>query len=70
MYDVMGAMRGCRAVKFYSCNNLLSSVHIILIILRYVRLNIKVKNYYFYFIFKISIMIHAPLSNRVWRGAI
>src|SRR6218665_1775067 len=35
MHNVMGALRGCRAVKFDSCNNLLSSVHIILeIILR------------------------------------
>src|SRR6218665_1030804 len=25
--DTMGALRGCRAVKFDSCNNLLSSVH-------------------------------------------
>jgi len=40
MYNVMGAVRGCRAVKFDSCYNLLSSVHTILvIILRSVRLN-------------------------------
>jgi len=26
-YNVIGALRGCRAVKFDSCNNLLSSVH-------------------------------------------
>jgi len=44
MYNVMGALRGCRVVNFDSCNNLLSSVHTILvIILRYVRLNIKTK---------------------------
>ena len=27
MYNVMAALRGCLAVKFNSCNNLLSSVH-------------------------------------------
>src|SRR6218665_4204582 len=44
MYNVMGAMRSCREVKFDSCNNLLSSVHTILvIIMRYARLNIKTK---------------------------
>ena len=44
MYSVMGAVRDCRAVKFDSCDNLLSSVHtILLIILWYVRLNIKTK---------------------------
>ena len=41
---MMGNVRGCHAVKFDSCNNLLSSVHTILvIILWYVRLNI-IKN--------------------------
>jgi len=45
MYNMMGALRGCPAVKFDSCNNLLSSVHTILvIILQYVRLNIKNEN--------------------------
>jgi len=40
----MDALRGCHVVKFDSYNNLLSSVHAILvIILRYVRLNIKTK---------------------------
>jgi len=42
---MMGALRGCRAVKFDSCNNLLSSVHtalVGLISVRYVRLNIIV----------------------------
>src|SRR6218665_459721 len=29
MYNMMGALRGCHAVKFGSCNNLLSSVHTI-----------------------------------------
>src|SRR6218665_388970 len=44
MYDVMGALCGCRAIKFDFCNNLLSSVHTILvIILQYIRLNIKTK---------------------------
>jgi len=36
---MMGALRGCRAVKFNSCNNLLSSVHTVLVnILRSVSL--------------------------------
>jgi len=44
MYNMMGALRGCRAVKFDSCNNKLSSVHTILVIIqRYVRLNINAK---------------------------
>src|SRR6218665_3519026 len=44
MYNVMGALCGCRAVKLDSCNNLLSSFHTILvIILRYVRLNMTTK---------------------------
>src|SRR6218665_3404549 len=44
MYNVIGAQRGCRAVKFDYCNNLISSVHTILvIILRYIRLHIKPK---------------------------
>jgi len=41
---------GCRAVKFYSCNNLLSSVHnysLLATILKYVRLNSKGKYYYY-----------------------
>jgi len=45
----MGTLHGCIAVKFNSCkNNLLSSVHTILVItLWYVRLNIKkAKKYY------------------------
>jgi len=29
MYNVIGALRGCRAVKLDSCNNLLSSIHTI-----------------------------------------
>ena len=38
----MGTLRGCGAFKFNLCKNLRSSVHIILVvILRYVRLNIK-----------------------------
>ena len=43
----MGALHDCRAVNFDSCNNLLSSVYTILvIILWYVRLNIKMKVYF------------------------
>src|SRR6218665_4128017 len=44
MYDVMGALRSCRAFKIDSCNNLWSSVH-------FIRVNIhcvlSVCNYYF-----------------------
>src|SRR6218665_3813352 len=30
-YNVMGALRGCHAVKFDSCNNLLSFVHSVIV---------------------------------------
>ena len=41
---MMDTLCGCRADKFDSCNNLLSSVHTILVIsLQHVRLNIKTK---------------------------
>ena len=44
MYNVIGALRGCHAVKFNSCNNLRSSIHTILvIILRSVSLRMKQK---------------------------
>ena len=44
MYNVMGALRGCREVNLDFCNNLSSSVYIILVILlRYVRLTIEAK---------------------------
>jgi len=44
IYNVMVNLRGCRAVKSDSCNNLLSSIHTKLVnILQYVRLNIKMK---------------------------
>src|SRR6218665_2000272 len=50
MRNVMGALRGCGAVKFDFCNNLLSSVHTLPVIsLRYVRLNIKTKILYCYY---------------------
>jgi len=50
----MGALRGCFAVKFDSCNNLLSSVHTILVIvLRYFRLNSKTKT---------LLLIHRPIE--------
>jgi|SRR6218665_2597122 len=40
----MGALQGCRTVKFYSSSNLLSSVHtVLLMILRSVSFNIKTK---------------------------
>ena len=45
IYNVMGALHGCHAVKFDSCNNLQSAVHtIFVIILRSVSLKIK-RNY-------------------------
>jgi len=47
-HNVIDALCGCFAVKFDFCNNLLSSVHTILvIILRYVRLHIKTKILYY-----------------------
>jgi len=46
----MVALHGCRAVKFDSYNNLLSSVHTTLvIILQYVRVNIKTKILLYYY---------------------
>jgi len=52
-----GALRGCLAVKFYSCNNLLSSVHTLLVnILQYVRLYIKRKYYYYYYYFLLHLI--------------
>ena len=47
IYDVMGALRGCLAVNFDSCNNLLASVHTLLVnILRYVSLYMYIKQKY------------------------
>jgi len=57
MYNVMDTLRGCRAVKFNSCNNLLSSVHTMLVIvLQYVRLNIKMKILLLWFMVVIEIV--------------
>src|SRR6218665_707409 len=43
-YNVMSALHSCRTVKFNSCNNLLPFVHFMLVIvLRYGKLNIKTK---------------------------
>jgi len=51
MSNAMGALQGWRAVKFDSYNNLLSSVHTILvIIIQYIRLNTKRKYSYIMFI--------------------
>src|SRR6218665_1010627 len=59
----MGALRGCRAVKFDSCKNLLLSVHTMLvIILRYVRLNIKTKILFFIRRHHDRLLLHLPLS--------
>src|SRR6218665_2095228 len=56
MYSMMDALCGSRAVKFDSYNNLLSSVHTILvIILRYVRLAILNEN--------IIIIIHSFITK-------
>ena len=47
MHTVMGALHNCRVVKFDSCNNLILSVHTILVVvLQYVRLNTKELKYY------------------------
>src|SRR6218665_677618 len=49
MNNMIGALRGCLAAGFYNYNNLLSSIHTILVInLWCVRLNIKRKYYYIY----------------------
>jgi len=46
----MGNLRGRRVVKVDTCNNLLSSVHtIFVVILLYVRLNINSKNIISYY---------------------
>src|SRR6218665_1178414 len=43
-------LRGCLVVKFDSCNNLLSSVHTLLVnFLQYVRFYINGKYYYYYY---------------------
>jgi len=65
--DVIGALCGCRAVKFDSCNNLLSSIHTIhVIILRYVRLNINTKYYYHYCYFIVlKVNIYQTLFTRI-----
>jgi len=62
MYNAIGALCGCRVVKF-DCNNLLTSVHtILIIILRYVRLNTKRKYYYYYYLTIDSLDILDKLS--------
>src|SRR6218665_22706 len=64
MYDVMGALCGCRAIKFDFCNNLLSSVHTILvIILQYIRLNIKTKILLLWFPDNSQIILSLALIN-------
>ena len=52
-----GVLCGCLAVKFDSCNNLLSSVHTLLVnSLWYVRLYIK-RKYYYYIIIKYNTFV-------------
>jgi len=64
----MGALCGCRAVKFGTCNNLLSSLYTILvIILWYVRLNIKTK--ILLLLFKLLLFIITRVTdNTLGRG--
>jgi len=66
MYNVMSALCGCRAVKFDSCNNILSSVHTILvIILRSVSLSIK-RKYYIIHDQQLQVLVYTTPCLVVW----